>query len=60
VARDITGRRHGAAELQLKVNELERSNRAITQDQQEFIALKTEINDLLVCSGRPPKYEVET
>jgi PAS domain S-box-containing protein len=58
VARDITGRRHSAAELQVKVNELERSNKAITQDQQELIALKTEINDLLVRSGRPPKYEV--
>ena len=57
-ARDITDQRKAENELKQKLEELQQFNLLVVGREEKMIALKEEINDLLVQLGQAEKYEI--
>ena len=57
-ARDITDKLKAEKELKQKLEELEEFNALVVGREEKMIALKEEINDLLVQLGQAEKYEI--
>ena len=56
VASDLTERKRDEEKLRATLSELELFNRVMMNREQRVLELKTEINQLLAASGRPPAY----
>ena len=56
VASDLTERKRDEEKLRTTLSELELFNRVMMNREQRVLELKTEINQLLAASGRPPAY----
>ena len=56
VASDLTERKRDEEKLRATLSELELFNRVMMNREQRVLELKTEINQLLAASGRPPDY----
>ena len=59
-ARDVTASKHAARELQERLDELTRFNRAAIGRELRMIELKQEVNALCVAAGQPPRYPVDS
>lgn len=55
-ARDITEQRQAKIQLGSKIEELQRWNKAVMGREMRVIELKREVNELLVKSGQPKRY----
>lgn len=59
-ARDVTANKKAARELQERLDELTRFNRAAIGRELRMIELKQEVNTLCVAAGQPPRYPVDS
>ncbi len=56
IARDITGRKRDEAELESRVEELQRWQQVTLGREGRILELKQEVNGLLATAGEPPRY----
>jgi PAS domain S-box-containing protein len=56
ITRDLTRRRNNELQIQKQLDELQRWRAATLGREERVMALKREVNELLVAAGQPPRY----